>query len=131
MMLKSTRFLFWAECWIWLPRMLPRLFNTLLGIISLGRLTYDSREKWLWNPETQQEEKLKPITYFEVICDGYFSWWMYSCGQFMDELLGIVSAVLGIISLGYVDRIWHVNWFWNLEQRRQEARRVNARNQKN
>lgn len=126
--MESKRFRFWLDCWAWFPYMVPQLFDALLGVISLGYLRFDTQEEWLWNEETQREEKIKQLPIRRVF-EGGFGWWTLSCLMLMDELLGIADAVLGIVSLGYIDRTWRVNWLWDRQIKKQERQR-NARNQK-
>jgi len=129
MIMKSSRFLFWLGCWTWFPCMVPRLFDAVLGVVSLGYLRFDTREEWLWNAETQREEKIKQLPIRRVF-EGGFTWWTYSCLMLMDELLGIASAVLGIVSFGYIDRVWRVNWLWDRRTRKHQKARDKRKEKK-
>ena len=122
-MLKSVHFYYWKNCWWWLLWAIFRLLNALLGVISLGRLTYDAQEEWLWNSINRREEKLRPITNFRVVTVGYFDWWTYSCLTVIDEILEIISSVLGILSFGYLRYTWGIEWLWDIRTRKIEEKR--------
>jgi len=61
---------------------------------------------------------------FKRVVLDHFDWWIFSWLSGINAIIDFITALIGVLSFGYLTIGWSIDWLWDLETQRLEKKRV-------